>query len=101
MASRASVGTLMYRKYDVLRVIHGKIKRAHEECAELGEQGKVGQFMALRRKIAGWYEILNEMENVPIFENASAIEARKGRDATRLDGESHDSASDAQTIQPE
>jgi hypothetical protein len=28
---------------------------------------------------------------------ASAIEARKGRDAKRLDGDSHDSASDART----
>lgn len=65
----AQAGTLIFKRADVVGLIRKLIADSHSDAEKIGETGDVDAFLATRRKVAGYYEVLNRLHELPVFEN--------------------------------
>ena len=65
----AAAGTVIMRRSDVMGLLHKRIAQAHEEARDVGENGSVAKFTAVRHKIAAYMGLLSDMRAVPKFTN--------------------------------
>jgi hypothetical protein len=53
-----AAGTVIMRRSDIIGLLHKRIAQAHEEARDVGENGSIAKFSAVRHKIAA--KFLNE-----------------------------------------
>jgi hypothetical protein len=70
-----AVGTQILRRAEVAGVIKKLLAKAHEEAASLEEGGNPVHHRMIRRKIAAYFEVMKEINELPVFVNAEVAEA--------------------------
>ena len=71
----AQVGTKMFRRADVVGEIRKLIAFEHAAADKVGAEGRANDFLSIRQKIAGYYEVLTMLQSVPVFINQQAVVA--------------------------
>ena len=64
-----AAGTAIMRRADVMGIIHKSIAQAHDEARQLGENGSLAAFSAVRHKIAAYMALRSELRAMPVFVN--------------------------------
>ena len=72
----ANPGALMLKRSDAVGLVRKLIALAHDEANDVGENGSVEAFRAVRRKIAAYYTVLDHLNDVPVFVNSQRILVR-------------------------
>jgi 2-polyprenyl-6-methoxyphenol hydroxylase-like FAD-dependent oxidoreductase len=66
-----AAGTVIMRRSDVMGLLHKRIAQAHEEADDIGENGSLAAFSAVRHKIAAYMAVLSDLRELPEFTNAT------------------------------
>lgn len=96
----AMSGTKMLRRRDVLHAVNHLIRSAHLDRDERLADGNQVVALIIQRKIAAYYQALQVLNGLPVFINASTIEARSGETRTRLDPKDESVAPQGETQNP-
>jgi hypothetical protein len=64
-----AAGTVIMRRSDIIGLLHKRIAQAHEEARDVGENGSIAKFSAVRHKIAAYMALLSDLRAVPKFMN--------------------------------
>jgi hypothetical protein len=80
-----AVGTQILRRTEVAGVLKKLLAKAHEEAANLEGVGNPVHHRMIRRKIAAYFEVMKEINELPVFVNAGIAEAAPARPGNGAD----------------